>query len=89
MILALIENIEDAEILQDPSMINEILNKVKINFSSKLYEFLKYVIFTRENMNFKDLRNFIFSYNPKQVTSSVKFENRYSSNSSLKKIVEK
>ena len=65
MMLALLENMEDAEILQDPSKINIILNKVKTNFSVKLYEFLKYVIFTRENMNFKTLRNYIHSYNPK------------------------
>lgn len=89
MMLALIENIEDAEILQNPSKINTILKQVKQKFSAKLYEFLKYVIFTRESMNFKDLRNFILSYNPGSLNYSQQFDNQYSSNTSLKENTDK
>lgn len=35
---------------------------VKEKFSLKLYEFLKYTIFTRNTMNFKDLKKFIEFY---------------------------
>lgn len=61
------------------------MQSVKQKFSKKLYDFLEFTIFTREQMNFKDLRKFIegFPNTPSQSHFQSMPSNKMASSDSL------